>query len=224
MKFWKMHGLGNDYVVINNMDGKIKEAQMGKLAQRVCRCGFSIGADGLLLACSSKLADVRMRIFNPDGSEAEMCGNGIRCLAKYCYDNSIVRKKQIRIETKAGIKNVGVEIKNGNVKTARVDMGTLILEREKIPVKGTGKFIGEPIEIDGQKFKATCVSVGNPHCVIFVDGVEKFPVGIIGPKVENHALFPNRTNVEFIQILGKNEIAMRVWERGVGETSACGTG
>ena len=224
LRFWKMHGLGNDYILIDNRDEKVSENKLGLLAQKLCRRRFSVGADGLLLLYNSTVADVKMRIFNADGSEAEMCGNGIRCLAKYCYENNIANKRELRIETLAGIKNVWLEVADGEVRAVTVDMGSPIFEREKIPVLGEGKFVDEEIKVNNGVFKATCLSVGNPHCVIFVDDVEKFPVEYYGPKIENHPLFPRRINVEFVQILGKDLLKMRIWERGVGETLACGTG
>jgi len=222
--FWKMHGLGNDYIVIDNRSGLLKENVLGQLAKKMCKRRFSIGADGLLLLYDSKIADVRMRIFNADGSEAEMCGNGIRCMAKYCYENKIVPKRHFQIETLAGVKNVWLETADGNVKAVTVDMGNPIFSREKIPVLGEGKFIEESLNVDDKVFEATCLSVGNPHCVIFVDNVEKFPVEYFGPKIERHRLFPKRINVEFVQVMDKNSLKVRVWERGVGETFACGTG
>jgi len=224
MRFWKMHGLGNDYILIDNRDERIGEEKLRLLAQKLCKRRFSIGADGLLLLYNSRVADVKMRIFNADGSEAEMCGNGIRCLAKYCYENSIVNREELRIETLAGVKDVWLKVADGRVMAVTVDMGKPVFEREKIPVLGEGKFIDEEIKVDDKYFRATCLSVGNPHCVIFVDDVEKFPVERYGPKIEKHPIFPNRINVEFVQIVNRNLLRMRVWERGVGETLACGTG
>ncbi len=224
LKFWKMHGLGNDYILIDNKEGKIQEGNIGTVARKLCERRFSIGADGLLLLYSSMIADVKMRIFNANGSEAEMCGNGIRCFAKYCYENNIVDKTQLRIETLSGIRKVWLKVGNGEVRSVTVDMGKPILEREKIPVFGQGTCIDQELEVGGTIYKMTCISVGNPHCVIFTDNVDAFPVGDIGPRIENHDLFPNRINVEFVQPLKQNELKVRVWERGVGETLACGTG
>ncbi len=224
LKFWKMHGLGNDYVVLDNRDGKIGEEDLGKVAQKVCSRRFSIGADGLLLVCNSSVADVKMRIFNADGSEAEMCGNGIRCFAKYCYENNVVSKTELRVETLAGVKPLWLVIKDREVKAAKVDMGRPVLERQQIPVVGEGRCIDEELEVGGTIFKITCLSVGNPHCVVFVEDVDGFPVEEFGPKIENHQLFPNRINVEFVQAEKRDELKVRVWERGVGETLACGTG
>jgi diaminopimelate epimerase len=220
-----MHGLGNDYVVIDNRDGKIDEKMLSGLARKLCERRFSIGADGLLLAYNSKIADAKMRIFNADGSEAEMCGNGIRCFARYCYENNIVeRKTTLKIETLAGIKTVWLTVSEGKVNGAKVDMGSPILERTSIPMLGKGTCIDEDLEVDGRKFKVTCLSLGNPHCVIFVDDVKNYPVKEIGPKIEGHRLFPNRVNVNFVQVLNRKELRLRVWERGCGETLACGTG
>lgn len=226
LKFWKMHGLGNDYVVVNNMDGNIDTKIMADLAKTLCQRRFSVGADGLIFACKSEDADVKMRIFNQDGSEAEMCGNGIRCLAKFCYENGIARKSELTIETLAGIKKVWMTMdKTGtNVKTVKVDMGEPSFERKSLPMLGEGNFINQELKIDGKTYKATCLSVGNPHCVIFTKNVNEIHLEDIGPKIERHKLFPNRINVEFAQLINSKEVKARVWERGVGETMACGTG
>ena len=224
MKFWKMHGLGNDFIVVDNRDAKITDLEASELARKLCERKFSVGADGLLLASNSTSAAVKMRIFNADGSEAEMCGNGIRCFVKYCYENNIVRKSELTVETLAGIKRVWLTVRNGSVKSVRVDMGTPALERSKIPMLGQGTSVNEELQVNGEKYKVTCLSVGNPHCVIFVDALDDFPVQRVGSKIENHRLFPKRTNVEFAQVLSENEVKVRVWERGCGETLACGTG
>jgi len=224
MKFWKMHGLGNDYIVIDNRDGNIPEDRLSMLAQRLCKRRFSVGSDGLLLVYDSSVADARMRIFNSDGSEAEMCGNGIRCFAKYCYENNMVKKTSMRVETLAGLKNLWLNLEGDDVKTVKVDMGKPILERKKIPVLGEGRCIDEDLRVNNETFKITCISVGNPHCIIFVDDLDRIPVEKFGPKIENHQLFPNRVNVEFAQVLDESNLRVRVWERGVGETFACGTG
>jgi diaminopimelate epimerase len=224
MNFWKMHGLGNDYVVIDNRDEKISDHEASELALKLCRRRFSVGADGVLYVSNSSVADVKMRIFNADGSEAEMCGNGIRCFAKYCYEKDIARKSEIIVETLAGIKRTWLTVENGVVKSVMVDMGVPELERSKIPMAGEGKFVNETLQVDGEVYKATCLSVGNPHCVIFIDEVDDFPVERVGSKIEHHQLFPKRTNVEFAQVLGEDEVKVRVWERGCGETLACGTG
>ena len=224
MKFWKMHGLGNDYIVIDNRAGQIKNAEANDLSRQLCERKFSVGADGLLLVSNSNKADVRMRILNSDGSEAEMCGNGIRCFAKYCYENNIVNTNELIIETLAGLKKIWLMIENGAVKSVKVDMGAPILERSKIPMIGDGTCLHEDLNLDGVDYQITCLSVGNPHCVLFSESIEDSLIQSIGPRIENHGLFPKRTNVEFVQILNKNELKVRVWERGVGETLACGTG
>jgi len=224
MKFWKMHGLGNDYIVVDNRDEKIGNAEATELAQKLCKRRFSVGADGLLLVSNSALADVKMRIFNADGSEAEMCGNGIRCFAKYCYENNIAKKNELTVETLAGKKRTWLTVEDNTVTSVMVDMSTPILDRSKIPMFGRGTCLNEDFQVNGEKYKVTCLSVGNPHCVIFVDALDDFPVEHVGPKIENHSVFPERTNVEFVQVLNRNELKVRVWERGCGETLACGTG
>ena len=224
MKFWKMHGLGNDYIVIDNRDERISDTEATDLARKLCRRRFSVGADGVLFVSDSKVADVKMRIFNADGSEAEMCGNGIRCFAKYCYENNIALKRELVVETLAGNKRAWMMVESGLVQSVMVDMDLPAIERSRIPMLGEGTAVNIDLQVNGETYKATCLSVGNPHCVIFVDAVEDFPVQQIGPKIENHRIFLNKTNVEFAQVLGKNEVKVRVWERGCGETLACGTG
>jgi diaminopimelate epimerase len=224
VQFWKMHGLGNDFIVIDNRDGIILEADMAELARKLCERRFSVGADGLLFLANSKAADLQMRIFNADGSEAEMCGNGIRCFAKYAYENGIVKKTEFAVETLSGLKKVWITLKGNAVCVVRVDMGTVEWERSKIPMGGEGKAINVDLTVDEEKYKVTCLSMGNPHCVIFVENVDEFPVEYMGPIIENHKVFPNKTNVEFVQILKRDLIKVRVWERGCGETLACGTG
>lgn len=224
VSFWKMHGLGNDYIVIDNRDGALNEGELPKLAARLCERRFGVGADGLLLIYPSKRADVKMRIFNSDGSEAEMCGNGIRCFAKYCFENGLVRKQSILVETLAGVKALDLKIENGLVKSARVNMGSPSFKAEEIPIKWNGTFINKPINVGGKTVEATALSMGNPHCVVFVEDVEGYQVKDLGPLLESHELFPKRTNVEFVQIVSRDELKVRVWERGVGETLACGTG
>jgi diaminopimelate epimerase len=195
------------------------------MAKKLCERRFSVGADGLLLVSNSKTADVKMRIFNADGSEAEMCGNGIRCFAKYCYENGIVKKSQFAVETSAGAKQVWLTTKDENVNSVKVDMGAPNWNRESLPMTGQGPCINEPLQVDDEEtYNVTCLSMGNPHCIIFVENVDESPVEYIGPIIENHPAFPKRTNVGFVQILNKNELKVRVWERGCGETLACGTG
>ena len=222
--FWKMHGLGNDYIVIDNRDKKVSDVEAAELSLKLCKRRFSVGADGILLVSDSTVADVKMRVFNADGSEAEMCGNGIRCFVKYCYENNIARKSDLIVETLAGNKRTWLMVENGSVQSVMVDMGVPMLERSKIPMLGQGKCINEDLQVNGKVYKITCLSVGNPHCVIFVDAVDDFPVQHVGSKIETHNLFPERTNVEFAQVLSQNEVKVRVWERGCGETLACGTG
>ena len=222
--FWKMHGLGNDYIVMDNRAHIMKEAEVSGIAQRVCQRRFSVGADGLLLLSTSERAAVKMRIFNADGSEAEMCGNGIRCLAKYCYENRVVAAEEFVVETLAGLKTVTVAVEDQEVKTVVVDAGKPFFEREKIPMIGEGTCIDERFEVDAEEYRMTCLSVGNPHCVIFVDDVADAPVHRVGHRIEHNNLFPQGVNVEFTQSLSRQEVRTRVWERGVGETLACGTG
>ena len=224
MRFWKMQGLGNDYIVIDNREQKISDDQASRLAEKLCERRFSVGADGLLLISNSKATDVKMRIYNADGSEAEMCGNGIRCFAKYCYENFIVTKRKFSVETLSGAKCVWLTVKDDEVKTVKVDMGAPSWERASIPMLGKGACINENLEVDREIFKVTCLSIGNPHCVTFVDNLDGFPVDCVGPIIENHKAFPKRTNAIFVQILNFSELKVRVWERGCGETLACGTG
>jgi diaminopimelate epimerase len=224
LQFWKMHGIGNDFIVVDNRDGTVGDLEAAGLAQRLCERRFSVGADGFLLLSNSTVADARMRVFNADGSEAEMCGNGIRCFAKYCYENNIVRKNALSIETSAGIKKTWLTVDNGAVKAVKVDMGAPAWERSAIPMLGKGICANEDLRVDGHVYKVTCLSIGNPHCVVFVPDVDHFPVDVVGPKIENHSTFPKKTNVEFVQVLNNYETRVRVWERGCGETAACGTG
>lgn len=223
-QFWKMHGSGNDYIVFDNRDEKISDKNVVELAKRLCERRFSVGADGLLLVYNSKVADARMRMFNADGSEAEMCGNGIRCFAKYCYENNIVNKKAFQVETLSGIKHVWLHVKDDKVETVKVDMGAPDWQRSSLPMTGQGICINENLKVNGETFKVTCLSMGNPHCVIFVDCVDCFPVEEIGEAIENLKAFPNRVNVGFAEVLNEKELNLRVWERGCGETLACGTG
>ncbi len=224
MKFWKMHGLGNDYIVVDNRDEKIGTSDAANLARKLCERRFSVGADGLLLVSGSTKANAKMSIFNADGSEAEMCGNGIRCFAKYCYENRIVQKTEFTVETLAGVKSVWLTVKGQEVEAVRVDMGKPNWNRGALPMIGEGTCIDEPLSIDGQTYKVTCLSMGNPHCIIFVDNLDDFPVNQVGPRIENHSAFPKRTNVGFVHVISQNELKVRVWERGCGETLACGTG
>nr|WP_083476873.1 MULTISPECIES: diaminopimelate epimerase [Moorella] len=221
-----MHGLGNDFVLVNALEEKEQElGDLPTLARRVCHRRFGIGADGLILVLPSARADLRMRIFNPDGSEPEMCGNGIRCFARYAYEEGLVRGPEIQVETLAGIIKPRLILNGNKVAGVRVDMGEPRLERGQIPMAGEGSpVVDEPVTAAGTTWRGTCVSMGNPHCVFFVEDVAGAPVTTVGPAVENHPLFPQRTNVEFIEVLNRGELKMRVWERGAGETMACGTG
>ncbi|MGA7826417.1 MAG: diaminopimelate epimerase [Geobacteraceae bacterium] len=225
MKFTKMQGAGNDYVYVNCFEENVENP--AEVARKVSNRNFGIGSDGLILIMPSTVADVRMRMFNSDGSESEMCGNGIRCVAKYAYDHGIVTSKEISAETGAGILTLQLFTNATNkVDKVRVNMGEPRLIRSEIPMLGDGaeKVIDEPLNILHSTFKITCVSMGNPHCVIFVDDVEHFPLEKYGPLIENHELFPRRTNVEFVEVISRTEVRQRTWERGAGETLACGTG
>ena len=223
IKFTKMHGLGNDYVYIDAINQNIENES--SLAQFVSNRHFGIGSDGLILICKSDVADFKMRMFNSDGSEAEMCGNGIRCVGKFVYDKGLTNKTTVKIETLAGIKTLILNTKDGKVETARVDMGEPILEAEKIPVISNEIPVKNLIlNAEGEKFKFTCVSMGNPHAITIVDNTENFDVGKYGKVLEVDKAFPKKANIEFAQILDRNNIKMRVWERGAGETLACGTG
>lgn len=223
MRFTKMHGCGNDYIYINCFKEKVTNPSA--LSIKVSDRHFGIGSDGLILIAPSKVADARMRMYNADGSESEMCGNGIRCLAKYVYDHGIKRSPVLRIETLAGIKEIALKVSKGRVVSARVNMGLPRLKPADIPVKAKGeRLLLSPLKVGGKTFAITTVNMGNPHCVIYVKDVKNFPVEEIGPLIENHPLFPKRTNVEFVQIISRNEVRQRTWERGSGETLACGTG
>lgn len=223
MKFTKMNGCGNDYVYINGFVEKVENPK--ELAKKVSDRHFGIGSDGLILIVPSDKADFCMRMFNADGSEGEMCGNGIRCVAKYVYDHKMTDKTKISVETKAGIKYLDLTVEDGKVTKVKVDMGEPILEPKKIPVRSEKKrVVNEPIAVAEKTWNMTCVSMGNPHAVVFVEDTGSLEIEKYGPLFENHELFPNRTNTEFVQVLNRNEINMRVWERGSGETLACGTG
>ena len=223
MKFTKMHGCGNDYVYVNLFEEKVENP--AEVSIKVSDRHFGIGSDGLITIGPSDKADFRMHIYNADGSEAEMCGNGIRCVAKYVYDHKLTDKTEITVETGAGILTLILFPKDGKVEQVRVDMGEPILEPSQIPVAAKGdKVIDEPIEVGGKTWNMTCVSMGNPHAVVFVDDTANFPLETYGPLFENHERFPKRTNTEFVQIISRTEANMRVWERGSAETWACGTG
>jgi diaminopimelate epimerase len=226
VNFTKMHGLGNDFVMVDGLEEHLEEAALPDLARRVCDRHFGVGADGLILALPSDLADFRMRLINADGSEAEHCGNGIRCVAKLVYDRGHTHADRITVETVGRINTLDLSTSGGRVESVRVDMAEPVFARSRIPMTGPegGEAVDEPLEVEGRTLAFTCVSMGNPHAVTFVEDPEAFPVETLGPKIEHHAVFPRRTNVEFIQVLAANELKMRVWERGAGETLACGTG
>ncbi len=231
VNFDKMHGIGNDFIMMDFFSKKLPEQMnTGKLASVLCNRHFGIGADGLILILPSEQYDLRMRIFNSDGSEAQMCGNGIRCFAKYAYENNLIRKTKFSVETLAGeiVPELILSQKNGDmIEGVKVDMGKPHLSKKEIPMIGNPdrQVINETISLEnGQYFRVTCVSMGNPHCVIFTEKVDHFPVAEVGPMIENHHLFPEKTNVEFVQPINDHEMNLRVWERGVGETMACGTG
>ena len=223
IKFTKMHGLGNDYVYIDAINQNIENES--SLAQFVSNRHFGIGSDGLILICKSDVADFKMRMFNSDGSEAEMCGNGIRCVGKFVYDKGFTNKTEVSIETLAGIKTLILNTIDGKVETVRVDMGEPILEAEKIPVISNEKPVKNLVlEAEEKQFKFACVSMGNPHAITIVDDTKNFNVEKYGKVLEINKAFPRKTNVEFVQIVDRQNIKMRVWERGAGETLACGTG
>lgn len=225
MKFTKMHGAGNDYVYVDGFSENV--ADPAAMARAVSDRHFGIGGDGLILILPSERADVRMRIYNADGSEAEMCGNGLRCVAKYAFDHGLVKSLNITVETGAGLLPVEMFANGaGRIDRVRVNMGKPRLTRGEIPMTGPAdeRVIDRELQVLDRSFRITCVSMGNPHCVIFVDDVDTFPVATYGPAIEHHQLFPRRTNVEFVQVLSSTEVRQRTWERGAAETLACGTG
>jgi len=224
MNFTKMHGLGNDFIVVAG-EQALPE-RVSELAIELCNRFFGIGADGLVYILPSEQADFRMRIINSDGSEAEQCGNAIRCVAKYVYDNGLTDKDQITIETLgAGVQRVQLTIEDGKVATVRVDMGEPVLSGLQVPTTvDLDRVVDHPIEVEGRQFRFTAVSMGNPHCVIYVDDAKEFDLQQWGPKLETHPLFPRKINVEFVTVNSRQQADMRVWERGAGPTLACGTG
>ena len=223
MKFAKMHGLGNDYVYIDCTKGEIEN--IPNTSKFISNRHFGIGSDGLVLICVSDIADFKMRMFNPDGSEAEMCGNAIRCVGKYLYDKGLTQKKLIAIETLAGIKVLELNIENGKVETVKVDMGEPILDPNLIPVVSNEKPVKNlKLKVLDKKFTFTCVSMGNPHAVTIVDNIKNFDVEVYGSILEIDTHFPKKSNIEFVDVIDDDNVKMRVWERGTGETLACGTG
>lgn len=221
--FTKMHGAGNDYVYVNGFEEKLENP--AKISEIISDRRFGIGGDGLILILPSAVADFRMQMFNADGSESKMCGNGIRCVGKYVYDKGLTDKTELRIETGAGIKKLSLTTQNSKVTYVHVDMGKAILEPAEIPILSTlERFIAQPMKVGGMDYTVTCVSMGNPHAVIFTSGIDTMELDKIGPLFENHSLFPDRVNAEFIEVIDRKTLRMRVWERGSGETFACGTG
>ena len=223
MKFTKMHGIGNDYVYVNCFEESVKNP--AEVSKFVSDRHFGIGSDGLILISPSAIADFRMNIYNADGSQAEMCGNGIRCVAKYVYDYGLTDKTEISVETLAGIKYLRLQVENGKVASVEVNMGAPILEPKEIPVAvEESPVVNVPVEVKGKIYHMTCVSMRNPHAIIFMNNVKDLDIAAIGPYFENHTVFPKRTNTEFVEVLDRNTVNMRVWERGSDETLACGTG
>lgn len=224
MKFTKMHGIGNDYVYVDCFRETVE--QPSEVAKKISDRHFGIGSDGLILICPSEIADFRMDMYNADGSRGEMCGNGIRCVAKYVYDKGLTDKTRINVETLGGIKELKLTVKDGLVSLVRVNMGAPKLAAAEIPVVAdTDRVIGQTLAVEGKEYAVTCVSMGNPHCVVFLDeDVKGLDLEKIGPGFERHGRFPNRINTEFVNVLDEETIRMRVWERGSGETLACGTG
>lgn len=225
MKFAKMQGCGNDYVYINGFEEHIETEKKPDLVRRLSERHFGIGSDGVIFINPSDIADFEMEMYNADGSRSEMCGNGIRCVAKYVFDKKMTKQREFTIESFGKIKYITIIEENQKAKLIKVGMGSPELRTEMIPaVYDSETIIAKPIEVDGKVWEGTCVSMGNPHVVLFVDDVATMDLESIGPKFENHKMFPNRTNTEFVKVLDENTVEMRVWERGTGETLACGTG
>ena len=223
MKFTKMHGIGNDYVYVNCFEETVDNP--AAVARFVSDRHYGIGSDGLILIKPSEIADCEMDMYNLDGSQGAMCGNGIRCVAKYVYDYGIVKKKNISVATKSGIKYLDLSVRNGKAVTVKVNMGSPILSPKEIPfVSEKEQVINEPLDIEGETFHITAISMGNPHGIVFMDDINSLEIEKIGPKFENHIAFPDRVNTEFVKVLDRHTVQMRVWERGSGETLACGTG
>jgi diaminopimelate epimerase len=224
MKFTKMQGIGNDYIYVNCFEEPVPQ-DSAALSVRLSDRHFGIGSDGLILIEPSETADCRMDMYNADGSRGKMCGNGIRCVGKYVWERGIVRKNPLTVETLSGVKTLSLETEGGKVRTVEVNMGKPILKPAEIPADFPGELAADvPFRTGGKDWRVTCVSMGNPHCVVFVEDTEHFPVAQIGPQFETNPAFPQRVNTEFVQVLSRGEAKMRVWERGSGETLACGTG
>lgn len=226
VSFTKMHGIGNDFVVVDGVSTPVDEERLAAATPQMCHRHFGIGADGLILILPSRVADFRMRMFNPDGSEAEMCGNGTRCVARYVYDHGLTRSSTVSLETLAGIKEMKLVLEGGRVAGIQVDMGAPVLQRSLIPMQGpeVPEVVDEPLHVNGTEVRVTAVSMGNPHAVLFDAGVEMDTVRHLGPLIERHEAFPARTNVQFVQVVSRSEVVLRTWERGAGVTLACGTG
>ena len=223
MKFTKMQGIGNDYLYFNCFEEKVEDP--AALSVRLSDRHFGVGSDGIILIGPSGKADCSMDIYNADGSRAMMCGNGIRCVGKYAYERGIAKKDVITVETLSGVKTLYLTVRDGVVESVRVNMGAPELKASKIPVRFEGeRVVDEPVEIEGAQYRVTCVSMGNPHCVVFVNDADAVKLEEIGPEFEFHPMFPQRVNTEFVQVMNGGEVKMRVWERGSGETWACGTG
>ncbi len=222
LPFTKMHGISNDYVYVNTFSTAVTDPP--SLARRLSERRTGIGGDGLILICPSPTAHARMEMYNADGSRGAMCGNGIRCVGKYVYDHGLARDNPLKIDTDSGLKVLFLELEDSAVTRVTVDMDEPILDGRQIPLATPGQMIDQPLTVDGTAYQVTCVSMGNPHCVTFVEDVEPLALETLGPKFEHHPLFPDRVNTEFIQVVSPTELNMRVWERGSGETWACGTG
>ena len=226
MRFTKMHGIGNDFIVVDGITEPIPDVDLAELSRRINDRRFGVGGDGLILVLPSRSAEFRMRMFNPDGSEAEMCGNGTRCVARFVYDRKLTTQTTIRLETLAGTRTLRLATRRGKVESVRVDMGQPRLRRSDIPMRGedTEAVLDEPIKVDGRKLTFTAVSMGNPHAVIFDLKPTPADVAALGPAIESHRFFPQKTNVQFCDVTSTSEVVLRTWERGAGVTLACGTG
>jgi diaminopimelate epimerase len=225
-QFTKMHGLGNNYIYVNMFEEDLQEHELSQLAVKVANVHTGIGSDGMILICPSDIAPVKMRIFNNDGSEGKNCGNGLRCVAKYAYEHSLVQTETFHIETLSGLVEAWVQVENGLVQSVTIDMGQPRLASEDIPMNGMSMDVvaGETVHFNEQQYEITAVSMGNPHVIFYVEDIEQAPVETLGPIVEKHPMFPEGVNVEFVEVVNDSELHFRVWERGSGVTQACGTG
>ena len=222
LSFTKMHGTGNDFILVSSAE--MPHTDPARLARRLAPRHTGVGSDGLILVCPSTVAACRMEMYNADGSRGEMCGNGIRCLAKYAYERGIAPVNPMTVETDSGIKTLELDISGGRVAAVTVDMGVPILDGPRIPVAAEGRVVNRDLPVNGASYQITCVSMGNPHCVVFQTGIDALELDAIGPGFEHHQFFPSRVNTEFVEVVSPGELRMRVWERGSGETLACGTG